>query len=65
MEKDSIQTLFEIKSHTYFYNLTVSFTFCKMREVSFGIFKEQMNTLNPRETEFLSENLVDGAIVLK
>lgn len=33
-----------------------------MRKVSF---KEQLNTLNPRETKFLSENLVDVAIVLK
>lgn len=65
VEKDSIQVLFEIKSRTNFYNLTISFTFCKMRKVSFGIFKEQLNTLNPRETKFLSENLVDVAIVLK
>lgn len=36
-----------------------------MREVSFGIFKEQLKTLNPRETEFLSENLLDVAIVSK
>lgn len=49
MEKDSIQILFQIKSYTNFYNLTVSFTFYKMMEVSFSIFKEQSNTLNLRE----------------
>lgn len=65
MEKDSIQILFDIKSHTNFYNLTVSFTFYKMMEVSFSIFKEQSNTLNLREIEFLGENLVDVAILLK
>lgn len=65
MEKDSIQILFELKSHTIFYNLTVSCTFYKVKEVSYGIFKEQLNILNPREIEFLSENLVDVATVLK
>lgn len=35
MEKDSIQIFFEIKSHISFYSLTVSFTLCKMRDVSF------------------------------
>lgn len=35
MEKDSMQLLFEIKSQNIFYNLTVSFTFCKRREAKF------------------------------
>lgn len=65
MEKYSMQISFAVKSHIIFYNLTVSFTFCKMREVTFGIFKEQLNTLNSREIEFFSENLVNVAIVLE